>query len=127
MRQRTLRVLLVDDEISMIKVFTKRLEVAGYEVIAAADGEEALAKVASEHPDMVILDIMLPKLNGYEVCKKLKQDPATEHIPVLMFTAKSQPQEYVAGMLFGADAYLNKSCDPKDLLEQVRALLRKSA
>ena len=117
------RILLVDDEPDILKVYAKRLERAGYEVIKAVDGEEALDKAREHSPALIILDIMLPKLNGYEVCGKLKQDPATKPIPIIMFTAKGEPQEHVAGLMFGAEAYISKSCPAKVVLDQVQALL----
>lgn len=117
------RILLVDDDSSILKVYRKRLEIAGYDVVTARDGEEALAKMRGARPDLVVLDIMLPKLNGYEVCTRLKQAPATKQIPIVMFTAKDRPQEHVAGLMVGADAYLSKTCEAETLLEQIERLL----
>jgi two-component system alkaline phosphatase synthesis response regulator PhoP len=120
------RILLVDDEESMLQTIGKRLEVAGFDVITAADGEEALLKARTGKAELVILDVMLPRLNGYEVCARLKQDPALRHLPVIMFTAKGDvPQEHLVGLLFGADAYLSKSVGFKELAAQVEALLGK--
>ncbi|MBI4598474.1 MAG: response regulator [Candidatus Omnitrophica bacterium] len=123
MAQPQQRILLVDDDTSMQKLYTKRLEVAGYAVSVAADGEEALAKTATDHPDLIILDIMLPKLNGYEVCAHLKKNPATKQLPVVMLTAKDQPKDHLAGLMFGADVYLTKDEDDCVLLEQITRLL----
>jgi DNA-binding response OmpR family regulator len=120
-------VLLVDDDAGMLKIFAKYLEHAGYAVATAGDGEEALARVKACLPHLVILDIMLPKLNGYEVCTALKQDPATRRIPIIMFTAKGEPQEHVVGLMMGADAYLNKSTSSQELLAQVHRLLVRPA
>lgn len=117
------KVLFVDDNPSMVKMYGKRFEVAGYEVLTAGDGEEALAKIGSERPDVIVLDIELPKLNGYEVCAAVKQRQETKHIPVIMFTAKGQPQEHLAGLMFGADVYVSKSCQAKVLLDQVERVL----
>ena len=123
MAERKPRILLVDDDPGVLKVYGKRLEVAGYQVIRSVNGEEALELAKARQPDLVVLDIMLPKMNGYEVCDKLKKGRATKHIPVLMFTAKERPQEHVAGALFGADVYVSKSCPTKVLLDQIKLLL----
>lgn len=121
------RILLVDDDASMVKVFSKYLEVEGFQVEVATDGQDAIDKVKQRHPDLIVLDIMLPKLNGYEVCAKLKRDDETKHIPVIMFTAKGAPQEHFVGLMFGADAYLSKSAERKELIDQVKDLLNSSA
>ena len=118
-------ILFVDDEEDIIKVLSRRLEIAGYTVSMAEDGEAALAKVRETRPDLIILDVMIPKLNGYEVCARLKQDDAYKKIPIIMFTAKGQTQEHLAGLMFGADAYISKACEFKVLLDQVEALLSK--
>ena len=117
------RILLVDDDADMRKLFSKRLELAGYEVVQATDGEEALAQVTEHPPDLMILDIMLPRVNGYEVCMRLKKGKATRRIPIVMFTAKGQPQEHIEGVIAGADAYISKLCPPQELLDRVRMLL----
>ena len=119
------RILLVDDEPDILKTLNKRLEIAGFEVTQAIDGQEALAKTQELRPDLIILDIMLPKLNGYEVCAKLRQDEQYKQIPIIMFTAKGQSQEQLAGLMFGANAYVSKTCEYEVLLEQIRSLLPK--
>jgi len=120
------RILLVDDEPSIIKVVGKRLEVEGYQVLIAVEGQEALAKAQTEHPDLIILDLMLPKLNGYEVCTMLKQDTRYQHIPIMLFTAKAQDQDERLGMECGADAYVRKPFKAQELLERIRRLLPRS-
>jgi len=117
------RILLVDDEPSIIKVVGKRLEVEGYQVSVAVEGQEALAKAQTERPDLIILDLMLPKLNGYEVCTMLKQDTRYQHIPIMLFTAKAQDQDERLGMECGADAYVRKPFKAQELLERIRRLL----
>ena len=117
------RLLLVDDEPSIVKMVGKRLEVEGYEVLVAADGQAALAKARTEHPSLIILDLRLPKLNGYEVCTMLKQDPRYQKIPILMFTAKAQEKDEKLGIACGADAYLRKPFQAQELLGRIRALL----
>ena len=121
------RILLVDDERDIAKVLGKRLELAGFEVSTASDGEEAIAKVGEVRPELIILDVMLPKLNGYEVCAKIKQDEAHRKIPVVMFTAKGATQDHLAGLMFGANAYVSKACEFEVLLNQIRALLPQPA
>ena len=119
------RILLVDDESSIIKMVGKRLEVEGYEVLVAMDGQEALAKARAEDPDLIILDLMLPKLNGYEVCRLLKFDQKFQHIPVIMFTAKAQEKDEHLGRECGAEAYIRKPFKAQELLDQIKALVRR--
>lgn len=121
------RVLIVDDEPSILKMVGKRLEVEGFEVQVAMDGEEGLAKAQAEPPDLIILDLMLPKLNGYEVCTRLKQDVQYRKIPIMLFTAKAQPKDEQLGLECGADTYLRKPFQAKELVDKLRALLAKSA
>lgn len=121
------RILLVDDEPSIIKMVGKRLEVEGFTVLLAMDGQEALAKAQAESPDLIILDLMLPKLNGYEVCSRLKQDPASRRIPVVLFTAKAYEKDEQLGMSCGADAYIRKPFQAQELMERIRTLLAGSA
>ena len=121
-----LRVLLVDDEPSIVKMVGKRLEVEGFEVLVAMDGQEALKKVQTDLPDLVVLDLMLPKLNGYEVCMMLKEDTRYQKIPVVMFTAKAQEQDEKLGLACGADAYIRKPFKAQELLDQIRALTASS-
>lgn len=119
------RILLVDDEPSIVKMVGKRLEVEGFEVLVAMDGQEAVKKVQTDTPDLVILDLMLPKLNGYEVCMMLKEDTRYQKIPVVMFTAKAQEQDEKLGLACGADAYIRKPFKAQELLDQIRALANK--
>lgn len=121
------RILLVDDEPSIIKMVSKRLEVEGFEVMMAMDGQEALDKAHSEKPDLIILDLMLPKLNGYEVCSMLKQEAQYRAIPIMLFTAKAQDKDEKSGMMCGANAYLRKPFQAQQLLEQIRSLISKAA
>jgi twitching motility two-component system response regulator PilH len=108
----------------MRKIYGKRFEAAGYEISTAADGEDAQLK-ALELPDLIILDIVMPKLNGYEACVKLKQNPATKQIPVIMFTSKGHPREQPSGLPLGADVYVSKSCRTEVLLEHIKLILSK--
>ena len=117
------RILLVDDEPSIVKMVGKRLEVEGFEVLIAMDGQEGLDKARAERPDLLVLDLMLPKLNGYEVCTMLKQDTRYQGIPVVLFTAKAQEKDEKLGLECGADAYVKKPFRAQELLEKIRALL----
>ena len=117
------RILLVDDEPSIVKMVGKRLEVEGFDVTVAMDGQEGLKKAQNEVPDVIILDLMLPKLNGYEVCTMLKQDPRYRKIPVVMFSAKAQERDERLGRECGADAYVRKPFQAAELLAQIRALV----
>jgi len=119
------RVLLVDDEPGIIKMVGKRLEIEGYEVLLAMDGQEGLKLAQTQQPDLIILDLMLPKLNGYEVCTMLKQDTRYQKIPIAMFSAKAQSKDEQLGLECGADAYIRKPFQAQELLEQVKALLQR--
>jgi DNA-binding response OmpR family regulator len=120
------RVLLVDDEPSIVKMVGKRLEVEGFDVLIAMDGQDALAKARAEHPDLIVLDLMLPKLNGYEVCTMLKQDTRYQKIPIVLFTAKAQEKDEKLGMECGANAYVRKPFRAQELLEKIRTLIAAS-
>ena len=117
-------VLLVDDEKDLVDILTLRFQADGYEVIQALDGKEGLEKAKSEKPDMIILDVMMPKLNGYQVCKELKQDAKYKHIPIIMLTAKAQESDKFWGMETGADDYVTKPFDFGNLLETVKKYLK---
>ncbi|MBI3322548.1 MAG: response regulator [Candidatus Omnitrophica bacterium] len=121
------RILLVDDEPSILKMVSKRLEVAGFEVMVAMDGEEGLEKAKSLGPDVVILDLMLPKLNGYEVCAALKADPRHSKLPIILLSARVQDQDEKSGLGCGADAYMRKPFNSQDLVEQINTLSRRAA
>jgi len=117
------RILLVDDEPSIVKMVGRRLEVEGFTVSVAGDGQEGLAKAQAEQPDLLILDLMLPKLNGYEICTMLKQDIRYQKIPIILFTAKTQDKDEKLGMECGANAYVRKPFRAPELLETIRKLL----
>ena len=117
------RILLVDDEPSIVKMVGKRLEVEGFEVVVAMDGQDGLDKARSVNPDLIVLDLMLPKLNGYEVCTMLKQDARYQKIPVVLFTAKAQEKDEKMGLECGANAYVRKPFRAQELLERIRGLI----
>ena len=117
------RVLLIDDEAAILKILGRLLQLGGFDVATAADGEEGLGKARAEHPDVVVLDLMLPKMNGMEVCAALKRDPQYRHIPVIIFTARRQEMDEKLCRECGADAYVTKSQQSKALIEQIEAVL----
>ncbi|MBI4598508.1 MAG: response regulator [Candidatus Omnitrophica bacterium] len=121
------RILLVDDEPSIVKMVGKRLEVEGFDVLVAVDGQEGLAKAQAERPHLIILDLMLPKMNGYEVCTMLKQDTRYQQIPIILFTAKASEKDEKLGMDCGADGYIRKPFRAQELLEKIRALIGASS
>ena len=123
MEARKTRVLLVDDEPDLVQMVAVRLTAVGYEVTKAYDGQEALAKVKEVHPDLIILDLMLPKLDGYKVCRLLKFDERTRSIPILIFTARAQVEDVTLATECGADAYLTKPFEAKMLLAKIQELL----
>jgi signal transduction histidine kinase len=116
-------ILIVDDNVDTVELLRKRFLADGYEIVAAYDGEEALRNVREYVPDLVVLDIMMPKIDGLEVCRQLKDDETTKHIPILMLTAKSEVPDKVKGLDTGADGYLTKPFDYHELEATVRSLL----
>jgi two-component system alkaline phosphatase synthesis response regulator PhoP len=117
------RVLLVDDEAVIIKVVGKGLEAAGYEVLTAMDGEDAMTKAQLGSPEVIILDLMLPKKSGFEVCSALKKDPRLARIPVIIFTGKGQEMDEKLCRELGANAYITKPHGSKEIIERIEALL----
>lgn len=119
------KILIVDDEKDILKILQHNLSKEGYRVIEASDGEEALDKASSEMPALVLLDLMLPKLDGLEVCREIKGQEKTKNIPIIMLTAKSQEVDKVLGLELGADDYITKPFSPRELLARVKAVLRR--
>ena len=118
------KVLIVDDYPANVKLLERNLQAAGYQTVAAYDGEEALQKVASEHPDLILLDIMLPRIDGYEVCHRLRADEATAVIPIIMITALKETSDRIRGLEAGADEFISKPFDRGELLARVKSLLQ---
>ncbi len=118
------KILIIEDEENMVKGLRFNLEARDYAVVAAFDGETGLKKAVDERPDLIILDLMLPGLNGYEVCKKLKE--SSPEIPIVMLTAKSQESDIITGLDLGADDYITKPFSVLELLARINALLRRS-
>jgi len=117
------KILVVDDEIHIRRLIQINLERAGYEAIIAKDGIEALEMVATENPDLIILDWMMPLLNGIETLRRLKENSATQDIPVVMLTAKSSDEDIFKGWQKGADCYLTKPFNPMELLVFIKRIL----
>jgi adenylate cyclase len=118
------RILIADDQPMNVDILQTRLAVHGYEILTAADGEEALAVARERLPDLILLDIMMPKMDGLEVCRLLKGDAALPFMPVIMVTAKADTQDIVAGLEVGADEYLTKPVDQAALVARVKSMLR---
>lgn len=111
-----LKVLVCDDERHIVRLIQVNLERAGYTVVTAFDGKEGLEKIRSEKPNMVVLDVMMPYMDGFEVLKSVRREPETENLPVIMLTAKAQDKDVFEGYHYGADMYLTKPFNPRELV-----------
>ncbi len=119
------KVLVVDDEEYIQHILNFSFGAEGYEVITASDGDEAIKKAKEEHPDIIVLDIMMPKMDGYEACRRLKSDPETRGIPVILLTAKGRDVDRKLGREAGADDYVVKPFSPGRLIERVEGILKR--
>jgi DNA-binding response OmpR family regulator len=119
------KVLIVDDEPHVVNLISLTLGDKEYDLVEAEDGVQALAMVAKEKPDIIVLDLMMPNMNGYEVCQRLKENVLTQHIPIIILSAKSQVADKVKGIRIGADEYITKPFDPLELEARISALLKK--
>lgn len=119
------KILVVDDEDHILELLTFNLEKEGYQVVGATDGEEALKKLGEHKPDLVILDLMLPGIDGLQICKTITQNPETKDLPIIMLSAKSEELDKVLGLEMGADDYMTKPFSTRELLARVRARLRR--
>jgi len=117
------KILLVEDERDMAYAVTLQLEAAGYDVVNAYDGYAGFEKAKLDEPDLIILDLMLPKMDGYKVCGLLKADARYSKIPIIMFTARAQESDKDMGMEVGSDAYITKPFEPQALLSKIKELL----
>ncbi|HEX5267712.1 MAG TPA: response regulator [Acidimicrobiales bacterium] len=117
--------LVVDDDPVIQKLLQVNFEMEGYQVVLAGDGVEALEKAAEVHPDLILLDVMMPRMDGLEAAGRLKADAATASIPIIILSAKAQDADVKAGRATGADEYMTKPFDPLELLERVAALLER--
>lgn len=120
------KILLVDDEEHIVELIRYNLENNGYNIITAFDGDEAYTKAIEENPDLILLDIMLPILDGIEVCKKLKRNKESENIPIIMLTARTEETDKVLGLEIGADDYITKPFNVRELIARVKAVLRRT-
>lgn len=118
------RILVVDDEIDLVETLRFSLELEGYEVLVAYNGEDALHLARNESPDLILLDVMLPKMDGYKVCRLLKFDSRFRHIPIFMLTAKTQDKDRMIGEQTGADEYITKPFEMEDLMKKVKEYLK---
>ena len=118
------RILIVDDNPMNLDILQTRLTVHGYEILTATDGEEALATAREKRPDLILLDVMMPKMDGFEVCRHLKADSTLPFMPIVMVTAKADPKDIVAGLEAGGDEYLTKPVDQASLVARVKSMLR---
>lgn len=119
------KILIVEDEKDILQLVKLYLEKEGHRTVAAMTGPEGLAQVKAEKPDLLILDLMLPELDGLEVCKRLRSNPDTATLPIIMLTAKAEESDTVIGLELGADDYVTKPFSPKTLVARVKALLRR--
>jgi two-component system alkaline phosphatase synthesis response regulator PhoP len=118
------KILAVDDERHIVRLVQVNLERQGYEVVTAFDGKEALEKVESENPDLIVLDVMMPYMDGFEVLQNLKRNQSTRDIPVIMLTAKAQDADVFRGWQSGVDCYLTKPFNPMELIAFVRRIFK---
>ncbi|MFA5975588.1 MAG: response regulator [Elusimicrobiota bacterium] len=117
------KILVVDDEVNILTILKDSLEFSGFFVVTAQDGMEALDMVEKENPELLVLDVGMPKLDGWEVCRRLKGDPKTKDIPIIILTAYAQSSDQRKGLQLGADSFIAKPCDFTYLVEQINALL----
>ena len=119
-------ILLVEDEVPLVTMLTYNLEKAGFDVRSALDGEEAMLMLAERIPDLVVLDWMIPKMSGLEVCRQIRRGKATQRLPVIMLTARSEEDDRLRGLETGADDYVTKPFSPQELIARIRAVLRRA-
>ena len=118
------KILAVDDERHIVRLVQVNLERAGYEVVTAFDGKDALEKVEAERPDLVVLDVMMPYMDGFEVLQNLRKNPSTRELPVIMLTAKAQDADVFRGWQSGVDCYLTKPFNPMELISFVKRIFK---
>ncbi len=119
-------ILIIEDEKDLVELIQYNLEKEGFRVMYAYDGEDGLRLARSKHPSLVLLDLMLPRLDGLEVCRRMKQDPKTDGIPIIILSVKDSEADIVAGLELGVDDYITKPFSPRILTSRVRAVLRRS-
>ncbi len=121
-----MKILVVEDEKNILQIVEYNLGKEGYQIVVARDGAEALEKARRDLPDLILLDLMLPKVDGLEVCRQLKREGRTAQIPIIMLTAKTQEADRVVGLELGADDYVGKPFSPRELTARVKAVLRRA-
>lgn len=119
------RILIADDEENIVISLEFLMKREGFEVLIAQDGEQAVEMIRDEKPDLVLLDVMMPKKSGFEVCQEVRSDPSLESVRILMLTAKGRETEVAKGLALGADCYVTKPFSTKELVERVRGMLAK--
>ncbi|MBN1146791.1 MAG: response regulator [Anaerolineales bacterium] len=120
------KILVVDDDLDTLRLVGLMLERQGYQIVAASSGEQSLTLAKKEHPDLILLDLMMPDIDGVEVARRLRADPETQDILIIMFTAKGQTEDKIEGFDAGADDYLTKPAQPRELIAHVKAVLKRS-
>jgi CheY-like chemotaxis protein len=120
------KILIVDDDPNALRLIGYALQKEGYEIVIAQDGQKALEKIETERPDLVVLDVMMPEMDGYEVCRRIRATSPTAHLPIIIFTAKSQVGDKITGFEIGADDYLTKPVTPPELFARIKAVLRRA-
>ncbi len=123
----TKKILIADDEINIVISLEFLVEQAGYQLQSAHTGEEVLEKIAAFQPDLILLDVMMPKINGFEVCRRVRQNPNWQHIKIIMLTAKGREVEVAKGLALGADAYIIKPFSTKELMAEIKRILNGSS
>jgi len=124
---KTKKILIVDDEPDIAELVSYNLRKEGFEVSSAADGEEALARIKKGHFDLLVLDLMLPGIQGMELCRMLRNDPETKDLPIIMLTARGEEMDTILGLETGADDYITKPFSPRELVSRIKAVLRRYA
>ena len=119
------KILIVEDEKDIVKMLDYSLKKEGFRISSAYNGEDGLDMARKEHPDLILLDLMLPEMDGLEVCKTLKNDTKTGHIPIIILTAKAQEADKIVGLELGADDYVTKPFSPRELIARIKAVLRR--
>ena len=117
------RILVVEDDLAALELIEYALQIEGYETLSAINGEEGISQAREHTPDLIVLDVMLPGLDGFEVCRRLKAWRETTHLPILMLSAKAQGTDVEVGRQAGAEAYLTKPIEPSVLVEKIRSLM----
>ena len=123
----TKKILIADDEVNIVISLEFLVEQAGYQLQSAHTGEDVLQKIASFQPDLILLDVMMPKINGFEVCRRVRQNPDWQHIKIIMLTAKGREVEVAKGLALGADAYIIKPFSTKELMAEIERILNGSS